>query len=441
MFRRLNAPTFFRAGLRFLQGSTSWIVDSPWRSFTILFILALAIRVHQLTPLPYWAVPSLHPDREIARIATSVAQTGEFADPYALPTGPTAHVPPIYPYILGGIYRLFGLTPTAGYVSYLFVAVAASLLYASLPWFSNRVGLGRAAGFIGGLIGAVQLEERWLHAEDLMSLALLLLLAAFLARWTSRRASWQGSLLLGLGMGVSFHVQPALLPVMLGCMAFELWWWRGRRSRVLVAVMALGAVLACVPWAWRNYVAFHDLFFIRSNLGLELRMGNNAHAEPTMEAMDRYQSHIHPTLLETESQAVIDMGELAYMRRAGQEALDWMAAHPRDFLWLTVRRFGVWWLGPWYRPPEGAPVTLLTVLALCGAWLAFRSLSLPQRAALMVPLLAYPLIYYVVAYMANYRAPIDWILYILAGAAISRLAAAALGRLLARVPCEPLAGS
>ena len=42
----------------------------------------------------------------------------------------------------------------------------------------------------------------------------------------------------------------------------------------LLSVMALGAVLADAPWAWRNYTTFDAVFFIRSNLGLELRMGN-----------------------------------------------------------------------------------------------------------------------------------------------------------------------
>ncbi len=428
-----------RDPLRFLRAGVSWIVDSAWRSFTILFVLCLTIRVDQLTPLPYWAIPSPNPNREIGRIATSVAQTGEFANPYALPTGPTAHVPPIYPYILGGIYRLFGLTRTAGWVSYMFVAVIASLLYALLPWLSSRFGLGRGAGFIGGLMG-IQPEEIFLHAEDLMALALALLLAAFVVRWTTRRTTWQGSLLLGIGMGVAFHVQPALLPVLLGCMAFELWWLRGRRSWTLVGLMTLGAVLACVPWAWRNYATFHEVFFIRSNLGLELRMANNLNSEAAMEVMDQYQSHIHPTLLENEALSLAQMGEVEYMRRAGQEAVAWIEAHPSRFLELTGQRIVLLWLGPLYKPREAVWVSLVSILALCGVWLTFRSLSLPQRAILVVPLLTYPLIYYIVAYMPSYRAPIDWILFILAGAGISRLTGAAVGKL-ASLPSQPWAAT
>ncbi len=439
-WRRRYAMLGKRHPLRVLKTGVNWIVGSPWPPFLILFLLCMAVRVHQLTPLPSWAISSLDRPREIERIVHSLVETGAFANPYALPTGPTAHVPPIFPAILGGIYCLFGVTPTAAQVSFLFIAVTASLLYAMLPWISNRLGLGRGSGFIGGLMG-VQPEEPYLHSEDLAAVMLLVLLAAFLVRWANRRTSWQSSLLLGIGMGIAFHVQPAILPVMLGCMAFEVWWLRGRRSRTLIGVMALGAVLACVPWAWRNYTAFHELFFIRSNLGLELRMGNNPNAEATFELMDLHRLYVHPTLLVQEARDVAQMGEAAYMRRAGQEALTWIAANPRRFLELTAQRMGNLWLGPLNRPTAAAAVSLLTLLAVCGAYLAFPSLSLPQRAALIVPLLAYPLIYYVVAYMPSYRTPIDWILFILAGAAVVRVAGFTVGRLAGPRRLAPAADS
>ena len=35
--------------------------------------------------------------------------------------------------------------------------------------------------------------------------------------------------------------------------------------------------------------------------------------------------------------------------------------------------------------------------------------------------MTFPLVYYVVAYLPRYRVPIDWILYLLAGKAVSLL--------------------
>ena len=65
-------------------------------------------------------------------------------------------------------------------------------------------------------------------------------------------------------------------------------------------------------------------------------------------------------------------------------------------------------------------VTMLTLLALLGAWYVLPALSAPQRAALLIPLATYPLVYYIVTYMWRYRTPLNWLILLLAGAAIWR---------------------
>jgi len=224
-----------------------------------------------------------------------------------------------------------------------------------------------------------------------------------------------------MASGLAFPVQPALVLVVLGWMAFELWWSRDPRKRRLLVAMTLGMLVACLPWGWRNYRELHAVFFIRSNLGLELRMGNHDGAAAAMEVMDRMgRDYIHPRAQEEEARKVQEMGEAAYMRQAGREALDWIARHPGRFVGLTASRAAHWWLGPLYHPTTALATTGLTLLALVGAWLAFPALSVPQRAALVIPLVTYPLIYYVVAYMPRYREPVDWIFFLLAGAAVWR---------------------
>lgn len=398
------------------RAGVGWMVRSHWPYFIVLFLLAFAIRVHQLNKIPIWdLIPT--DDREMGAIAMSLAQTGQFADPYKIPTGPTAHLPPIYPFIVSVIYRMFGLTATAGYVSLLFITITASLLYALLPWFSDQFGLSRHAGFIGGLAGALRVEWHG-HGEYLTGIFLGLLLVAFLRRWNNVRVSWDSSLLLGLGMGAAFHLQPALLPVMLACMAFELWWRTGQRRWTTLSVMTLGIVLICFPWAWRNYRTFNALIFVRSNFGLEMRMGNHEGAAATMEEMDFLHIHRHPTQISSEARYLREVGEIEYMRGAGREALDWIETHPAAFVWLTSQRIANLWLGPLHTFAPPADVLLLTILSFLGAWHTFPRLTLPQRAALVIPLATYPIIYYITAYMPRYRVPIDWILLILAGALV-----------------------
>ena len=117
-------------------------------------------------------------------------------------------------------------------------------------------------------------------------------------------------------------------------------------------------VIACLPWGWRNYTTFDALFFVRSNFGLELRMGNHPGADAAMEVMDRLRNHQHPRASEAEAAKVQAMGEVAYMRAAGREALDWMRANPATVARLTASRVAHWWLGPLYDPPHAIVTTL-----------------------------------------------------------------------------------
>jgi 4-amino-4-deoxy-L-arabinose transferase-like glycosyltransferase len=412
----------------FIRSIVEWIVASAWRYFLLIFLLSLALRVNQLNQVSRrYLLPTK--DRELGAIAISLLNTGEFADPYVIPTGPTAHLPPIPPLKDSLIYRALGLTHRAGYVRAISIILITSVLYGMLPWFSERLGTGKAAGVIAGLIGTIGGLEGGIwsmlpgHGEFLTGLIMGLLLVAFLQRWKKPNGSWKGSLLLGLAIGVSFHVQPALLPVILGCMLFELWWQQNSPRWVLVGVIALGILVACVPWGWRNYRTFNAVFFIRSNLGGELRLAYNDTTAATFEEMDAKGAHyIHPRALVSEARKLIDLGEIEYMNQAGSEALAWVSAHPAESLWLIAQRFGNLWAGPLHRPVADSPgVLTLTILAIVGAWRSFPRITIAQRAAILIPLATYPLIYYIVAYMPRYRIPIDWILYILTGAAAWQL--------------------
>ena len=106
---------------------------------------------------------------------------------------------------------------------------------------------------------------------------------------------------------------------------------------------------------------------------------------------------------------------MEYMRRAGREARDWIRTHPVAFLRLTALRLFHFWFG---APSQGAtaPATaLLTVLAALGLRRIWPTIAMPQRAVFLIPLLTYPLVYYVVLFMPRYSAPLTGILLVLAG--------------------------
>ena len=71
-----------------------WISGSAWRYFTLIFLLPLVIRANRLNQFNR---RFLGPgdDRELGAIAISLAKTGELANTYIIPSGPTAHLPPL----------------------------------------------------------------------------------------------------------------------------------------------------------------------------------------------------------------------------------------------------------------------------------------------------------------------------------------------------------
>jgi 4-amino-4-deoxy-L-arabinose transferase-like glycosyltransferase len=377
---------------------------SLWAASAAIFILALGIRVFFLSKIPQqYVVP--HTQWEMQAVAYSLAERCEFADPYVLPTGPTAHLPPVMPVLTALIWKLFGMGLVAGYAAFLFRMATYAALYSMLPRLAGRLGVGHGAGVLAGVVGA--LWALWPgHGEALTGIALALLLVAFLRRWTVGLGPPIWSLVLGLAAGAAFHLQPALLPVVLGCLAFELWWSPNRQKWARSAVLVAGMVLACIPWGWRNYATFHEVFFIRSNIGLELRMGNHEGAAAAMDVMDAREEFLHPRTHVSEARLVQELGEVPYMRRAGREAFTWIAKHPGSFAQLTAERVLLFWAGPLYDPVLGLSTILLTLLAVLGAIRILPALAAPQRAALLIPLVTYPLIYYVVAYMPRYRVPV-----------------------------------
>lgn len=392
------------------------IAQSPRWCFLGLFVLAFALRLAMLPFIPRDLIPP-NPKWETGAVAISLAQTGRFADPYLIPTGPTAHMPPLQVWMSSLLYRALGVGVAGGLTRWIIILALYSVLWASLPWLGGRLGVGREAGFLAGLAGAVTLGFP-AELEPVSAVALVLILAAFVRRWSASGLSAPESLLMGLALGIAFHLQPALLPVVLGCMMFELWWRREQRGGRLVGVMLLGILLACVPWGARNVRTFHDLFFIRSNLGLELYVGNHPGAHADIDVSVARGSFRHPRTNLAEAERVRELGEAAYMREKQAEALRWIRDNPGEFLRLTAARIGYFWFGRWGRSPASMGYLLLFALAIVGAWKLLPRLGAPQRAALLIPLATYPLIYYVVAYMPRYGEPVRWLLYLLAGAAV-----------------------
>ena len=190
---------------------------SVWLACFLVFGVAMAVRAFFLLKVPVdYILPSA--GREVDSIAFALVESGRFADPYVVPTGPTAHLPPVAPFLLAGVFKAFGTGQLGGYVSWAVQIVLQSAIWGLLPWIALRLRLDWQAGLLGGLAGA--LFPSWLgHGEAPAALLLGLLVVALVRRWEDldRGAPARAlrSLLLGAGFGFAFHAQPAFLPVFL----------------------------------------------------------------------------------------------------------------------------------------------------------------------------------------------------------------------------------
>src|ERR1700685_2631358 len=88
---------------------------------------------------------------EMGRLARSIATGQGFSSPTDLPTGPSAWAPPLYPYILAGIFKLFGVySALSAWVILAFNSVFAALTCLTLYQIAELIygpGVARATAW------------------------------------------------------------------------------------------------------------------------------------------------------------------------------------------------------------------------------------------------------------------------------------------------------
>src|ERR1700680_965495 len=92
---------------------SSHLTSHPKRFLLVIVLTAFFIRVSVIAPgHTYRITPRgdhFQFGWEMGRIARSIAVGQGFSSPTDLPTGPSAWAPPVYPYILAGVFKLFGI--------------------------------------------------------------------------------------------------------------------------------------------------------------------------------------------------------------------------------------------------------------------------------------------------------------------------------------------
>ena len=252
----------------------------------------------------------------------------------------------------------------------------------------------------------------WAAVGSVTLLSLVLLVSLEL----EQSREWRNWLIFGLLSGVGALANPTTLAFLPFC---GLWIWRQRHRRGLsslsgIAVSSAIFFLVVTPWLVRNYEVFGRFVFLRDDFGLQFRLGNGDGAD----GMSRV--YLQPNLNKLEFEKFQRRGELAYAADCKRSAFDWVRAHPRRFLVISLKRVFYYWNGVPKPTDSTAFWDFRSSLFLASSVLAIWGLILALRqkrcgAWLFAGLIVtYPAVYYVVYPHARYRHPIEPELVILA---------------------------
>jgi 4-amino-4-deoxy-L-arabinose transferase-like glycosyltransferase len=347
---------------------------------------------------------------EMGRIGRAIATGRGFADPFDSQTGPTAWEPPLYPYLIAGVFKITGVYTHASALVLLTINSVFSALTCipifliARKCFSEKVAVWSTWAW--ALLPTVMFWcTRWVWET---SLAALLLTTIF---WLSLKLEeldgnrpW---IAFGLLWGVAALTNTSLLSFL---PASGLWAWyrrrkKGKSSIAGVALASLFFVATVAPWLVRNYESFGRFVFIRSNFGAELRLGNGPGADGT------WMSYLHPTQNTFALKQYEEMGEMAYVAERKRQAVEFIRADYGRLAWLSFKRFVYYWAG---RPRSSEVSRLIdnsvflasSVLAFWGLGRALRRRQ-PGAWLFFWLVLCYPAIYYFVYPHSRYRHPIE----------------------------------
>jgi hypothetical protein len=365
---------------------------------------------------------------ELELIGKSIAETGVFGNPYKIPTGPTSHGAPFYPYLLSAIYRLFGYGTEARTVVLMGAISLAALALALLPMLAVRVGLpvwvGGGAGMLGGLLPFRVINEL---AWEVPYAVVGWIGAVVVTIGWLRNPSHARSVGCGAVWGALFWIAPQLAPPLALILLTSIRTLGWRTAWKAIPLVVVAAALTIFPWIWRNYRVLGAWSFVRGNLGIELAAAHYPGAEPDYNANcwppdpKNYCTTRHPFTSASEAAVVKQMGEAAYNRWRMREAMGYIAADPAAFFGRTLKRtFMFWFIPSGGLPAKDLVLYPLALLSFLGAWRLVR--QIPDAGGVLAScLLGYPLPYYFLSLMTRYIVPLFWLVLFLAAYALATL--------------------
>jgi 4-amino-4-deoxy-L-arabinose transferase-like glycosyltransferase len=362
---------------------------------------------------------------EMGRIGAAIASGHGFSNPFGPATGPTAWEPPLYPYFIAGVFRVFGIYSKASAI----VILAANSLCSALTcvpiyliarrMFSTKVAV--ISAWAWALLPNVIFwctRAVWETSFSALLLAVIVWLTLIMGgrqekslpceRRVGWGTQWPAWFAFGLLWGVIALNGTSLL-AFLPAAGLRAWYRRAKRGKKSFGGVVLASLvffLTITPWLVRNYKTFGQLIFIRDNFGAELRLGNGEGANGTL------MLYLDPMHDPSAMRQFEDMGEISYIAMRKQQAFAYIKADYGRFAGLCLKRFVYFWAGAprdavwWLSEAKNLLYLASSLLALGGLGRALR-LGKPGAWLLFWLILLYPALYYAVYALPRYRHPIE----------------------------------
>lgn len=409
--------------------------SAPWR----VFWTALILRILYMTLAHTWKIRPYEDHFqfgwEAGRIARALATGYGYADPFSdatiRHTGPTAWLPPLYPLLLAGIFKVFGVyTAVSAWVA-LAVNCVMSAATAMLLWELSWRSFGRRCALWAGWLWAVypaawQYAVKWEWEMTLTCWLFVWVLVLCLrlrgigdeeagvvsppdaSKALSANKALGRWCLFGLLWGMIALSNSSLL-LFLPFSGLWILWGRWSAAEVRNAVVAGLIWIACItPWTVRNYRVFHTFVPLRGNLGVEMYLGNGPGSTGWLMAFD------HPGLDPQQINLYVTLGEVRYSKMRGELADAYVRTHRAHYWAITAKRVYFFWAGvphpddhAWYY--EGFRMMNFEFGSLCG--LLGLGLAVQRRKAgawlYFGAFLLLPVTYYLVTVHARFRHPLE----------------------------------
>jgi len=237
-----------------------WIHANRW--LLAILLVNLVLRLVFVSFFSNWDEGDMMDSSRYQRVALNIIRRCGFAEW----TSPTAFSPPLYPFFMAGIMKLFGTSS----VPIKIVQILLSVLTGAAVYLIGKTVFNRPTGLIASLWIAVNPElivlAGTLYTETLYIFisCLVFTVLVYAIQHPGKQTLWIGA---GVLMGLAILTRHILILFPLLLLVFVLFFSSTRPLWKPFLLFALVSYLLLVPWIVRHYVVFDQFVPVASGAG------------------------------------------------------------------------------------------------------------------------------------------------------------------------------